>query len=114
LFLLLAGRQLKGQAVVSREELEVLGPGSITAARRLDARGYLTPVGQLKGGPAGYRLQIEFLGHWLRHWERYEVEADARLKEAARRLRRLSDPWESVEPAVVVTEKQLRELGLRP
>lgn len=113
LLLLLAGRQLEGQFAIGKEELEVLGPGSVTAAKRLADRGYLTRMEQLDGRPVGYRLQFEFLGHWLRHWERYELEVDARLEEAAHRLRRLPDPWDGVEPAVVVTERQLRELGLR-
>jgi hypothetical protein len=113
LLLLLAARQLKGRAVVSRQELKVLGLESITAAKRLDDRGYLAAVEEAGGEPESYQLRIGFLGHWLRHWERYELEADKRLREAERRLRRLQNPWDGVEPAVVVTEKELHELGLR-
>ncbi len=99
--------------MVSRQELEVLGPESITAAKRLDDRGYLVAVEEAGSRPQSYQLKIAFLGHWLRRWERYELEVDKRLHEAERRLRRLQDPWAGVEPAVTVTEKELRELGLR-
>jgi DNA-binding winged helix-turn-helix (wHTH) protein len=58
-------------ASVKGEELKVLGPEFITAARRLDRRGYLR---HLRDG--SYYFRIEFLNHWLLEWEEYEEECE--------------------------------------
>jgi DNA-binding winged helix-turn-helix (wHTH) protein len=58
-------------AGVKDEELKVLGPEFITAARRLDRRGYLRHLGD-----DSYHFRIEFLNHWLLEWEEYEEERE--------------------------------------
>ena len=114
LLLLLAERQVRSEARLTRRELRVLGADYVTAGESLVRRGYLAR----NQGPLGadddlYALQIGFLAHWLRHWERYESEAEKLLRDLRPRLRRLEDPWAGVEPTVV-TEEDLRKFGLRP
>lgn len=66
LVLLLAERG----TLVAEDELRALGPDLITAARRLERRGYLAREGD------GYDFRVHFLGHWLRQWEEYEEELE--------------------------------------
>jgi hypothetical protein len=114
LMLLLAERQVRRRARVTKEELKVFGPDYMTAAEALARRGYLErTLGERDPEDGGYVLRIAFLGYWLRHWERYESETEKRLKSIRQKQRRMVDPWEDVEPTVV-TEEDLRRFGLRP
>jgi hypothetical protein len=67
LVLLLAERG----AGVTGEELRVLGPDFMTAAKRLKRRGYL-----VRREEGGYDFRIKFLGWWLRDWEEFEEECE--------------------------------------
>lgn len=67
LVLLLAARE----SAVGEEELRALGPDFITAARRLERRGYLAREEEDK-----YDFRVHFLGRWLRDWEEYEEELE--------------------------------------
>lgn len=112
--LLLAERQVGSEATLTRREVRVMGPDYVTAAEALVRRSYLDrESGGADPGDDAYTLRIGFFGHWLRRWERYESEAEKRLKEIRLRLRRLNDPWAGVEPTVV-TEEDVRRLGMRP
>ncbi len=114
LLLLLAEREVRNEARLTRRELRVLGPDYVTAGESLARRGYLErSAGALSSDDDVYALQIGFLAHWLRRWERYESETERHLREVRPRLRRLSDPWAGVEPTVV-TEEDLRKFGLQP
>ncbi len=111
--LLLAERQVRRDARLTRRELRVMGPDYVTAAEALVRRSYLDrEAGEADSSEDLYTLRIGFFGHWLRRWERYESEADKRQREIRPRLRRLDDPWAGVEPTVV-TEEDLRKLGMR-
>jgi DNA-binding winged helix-turn-helix (wHTH) protein len=69
-------------AGIADEELRVLGAEFVTAAKRLERRGYLT----LREG-LGYAFRVQFLGRWLGDWEEFEEEMEAlNITETRRRL----------------------------
>lgn len=110
LLLLLAGRQ----ASITKKELKAIGLDYITAAESLTRRGYLKKMPDEKDPEATrYSLRMAFIGQWLQQWEKYESEAEKRLKDIRRRLRGLKNPWEGVEPTIV-SEEDLIEFGLHP
>jgi hypothetical protein len=56
---------------VSEQELRLLGASFVTAAGRLDRRGYL-----MRSGMQHYDFRIQFVGYWLRNWEEFEEEVE--------------------------------------
>lgn len=110
LMLLLAERR----AGVTKQELKIFGADYLTAAETLVLRDYWDKTrDETDPEKDRYFLRIAFLGRWLRRWERFESEAEKRLKDIRRKLRRMVDPWDEVQPTVV-TDEDLRKFGLRP
>ncbi len=67
LLLLLVDRRIG----ITAEKLKILENSLLTAAKRLDRRGYL-----VRNEKDNYDFRIEFLRWWFRDWERYEEECD--------------------------------------
>ncbi len=65
--LILAHRQTS----IAKAELKALGTPLLTAARRIERRGYLLRRNNY------YEFRLNFMGCWLREWDAYEEEIEA-------------------------------------
>jgi hypothetical protein len=71
LAMLLSDRLIEGHTGLAAQELRILGPSFLKAAKVLARRGYLARDAQ-----GGCDFRIKFLGWWLHDWEEYEEERE--------------------------------------
>jgi len=67
------------QTSIAMAELKALDTPLLTAARRMERRGYLLRHGNR------YEFRLDFPGRWLREWEAYDEEVEALNIDALRR-----------------------------